>query len=219
MISPLIDIRTVWFTYSFERPHESCTWRWMCWKVDDVKITLVTPSFLPKGLLTSNLPRSLKWQTLPTSCCCLRKRRWTPFERSLVLLGNLSTSSISRDMWKPMLGMVSQGANPWGKETDVVRGEAMSGSIIDTHTTPYCSTQETGAHMLLFEDFGESLSKIMSSFTSNDLNQTKNPTELTWLCCCWFMQCWKRTWFLGVHRFGLYRWSSFESSGDLFVGV
>ena len=32
--------------------------------------------------------------------------------------------------------------------------------------------------MLLFEDFGESLSKIMSSLTSNDLNQTRKPNRV-----------------------------------------
>ena len=71
--------------------------------------------------------------------------------------------------------------------------------------------------MLLFEDFGESLSKIMSSLTSNDLNQTKHGTELTrFLLLLVDTMLEKRTcFFLGstllptkqyyLPRFGLYR--------------
>ena len=75
-------------------------------------------------------------------------------------------------------------------------------SIMDAPTKKFTSsseiptsslrfTQETGAHMLLFEDFGESLSKIMSSLTSNDLDQTKKPDRVDLV----FIHCWKRTCF------------------------
>lgn len=87
----------------------------VCLEMDVLKHVKTTGDRIVFAKRSSYLQPSQKFQVINF---CLRKRRWTPFERSLVLLDNLSTSSISRDMWKPMLGMVSQGASP-GKETNI----------------------------------------------------------------------------------------------------